>query len=214
VQPHSGANANLAVYGAVLNPGDTLLSMKLSHGGHLSHGDPASITGRVYRFSHYGVNPETERLDYDVIRDMARKLRPRMLVAGASSYPRLIEYDTLRAIAEEVSAYLLVDMAHRGLVAARVIEPRPHPLVTFSPTRRMPARRNDPGESGSPRRSTRSIFPGTGHPDALCGRQGGVPPGRHGRLSRHPGTHTENRGPFRRVEHLGLPARDRRDRQP
>src|SRR5512136_1686612 len=117
VQPHSGVNANLAVYGAVMNPGDRILSMKLSHGGHLSHGDAASLTGRVFQPSHYGVNPDTERLDYDVIRDMALEIRPKMLVAGASSYPRLIDYPILRSIADEVSAYFLVDMAHiAGLV--------------------------------------------------------------------------------------------------
>lgn len=119
VQLHSGVNANLAVYGAVLNPGDKILSMKLSHGGHLSHGDAASITGRIFSASHYGLDPKTERLDYNAIRDFALEVRPRMLVAGASSYPRLIDYKTLRSIADEVSAYLLVDMAHiAGLVAA------------------------------------------------------------------------------------------------
>ena len=166
VQPHSGVNANLAVYGAVLNPGDTMLSMKLSHGGHLSHGDPASITGRVYRFSHYGVNPETERLDYDVIRDMARTLRPRMIVAGASSYPRLIEYETLRAIADEVSAFLLVDMAHiAGLVAARVIpNPVPHAhFVTFTTYKTLMGPHGGMilCESDFAKKIDRSIFPGT-----------------------------------------------------
>ena len=140
VQPHSGVNANLAVYAAVLEPGDTVLSMKLSHGGHLSHGDPASVTGRVYRFFHYGVDPQTELLDYDEVRALARQHRPRMIVAGASSYPRLLDYAALRAIADEVSAYLLVDMAHiAGLVAARVIpSPVPHAdFVTFTTYKTM-----------------------------------------------------------------------------
>jgi glycine hydroxymethyltransferase len=135
VQPHSGVNANLAVYGAVLNPGDRIVSMKLSHGGHLSHGDAASITGRIFQPAHYGVDRNTERLDYDAVRDLVRAVRPRMLVAGASSYPRLIDYRTLRAIADEASAYLLVDMAHiAGLVAAGVIpSPVPHAhFVTFT----------------------------------------------------------------------------------
>jgi len=135
VQPHSGVNANLAVYGAVLNPDDKILSMKLSHGGHLSHGDAASITGRIFQATHYGVDPKTERLDYDAIRGLALEIRPRMLVAGASSYPRRIDYQALRAIADEVSAYLLVDMAHiAGLVAAQVIpSPVPHAhFVTFT----------------------------------------------------------------------------------
>ena len=135
VQPHSGVNANLAVYGAMMTPGDRILSMELSHGGHLSHGDAASITGRIYRATHYGVNRETERLDYDAIRDLALEVRPKMLVAGASSYPRLIDYPTLRSIADEVSAFLLADMAHiAGLVAAKVIpSPVPHAhFVTFT----------------------------------------------------------------------------------
>jgi glycine hydroxymethyltransferase len=102
VQPHSGVNANLAVYGATLKPGGALLSMKLSHGGHLSHGDAASLTGRIYQSFHYSVNPDTERLDYDQIRDLAKTHRPAVLVAGASSYPRLIDYAALRSITDEV----------------------------------------------------------------------------------------------------------------
>jgi glycine hydroxymethyltransferase len=166
VQPHSGVNANLAVYGAVMNPGEKILSMKLSHGGHLSHGDAASITGRIFQPAHYGVDPGTERLDYDAIRDLALEVRPRMLVAGASSYPRLIDYKALRAIAEEVSAYLLVDMAHiAGLVAARVIpSPVPHAhFVTFTTYKTLM------GPHGGmilcaadfAKRIDRSIFPGT-----------------------------------------------------
>lgn len=140
VQPHSGVNANLAVYAAMLAPGDRVLSMKLSHGGHLSHGDPASITGRVYRFEHYGVHPDSEVLDYDQIRDLALRHRPRMIIAGGSSYPRLIEYAVLRRIADEVGAFLLVDMAHiAGLVAAGVIpSPVPHAdFVTFTTYKTM-----------------------------------------------------------------------------
>jgi glycine hydroxymethyltransferase len=166
VQPHSGVNANLAVYGAVMTPGDKILSMKLSHGGHLSHGDAASITGRIFQPAHYGVHPGTERLDYDAIRDLALEIRPRMLVAGASSYPRLIDYKALRAIAEEVSAYLLVDMAHiAGLVAARVIpSPVPHAhFVTFTTYKTLM------GPHGGmilcaadfAKKIDRSIFPGT-----------------------------------------------------
>jgi glycine hydroxymethyltransferase len=140
--------------------------MKLSHGGHLSHGDAASITGRIFKASHYGVHPETERLDYDAIRDMALEIRPRMLVAGASSYPRLIDYRILRSIADEVSAYLLVDMAHiAGLVAAKVIpSPVPHAhFVTFTTYKTLM------GPHGGvilcaadfAKKIDRSIFPGT-----------------------------------------------------
>lgn len=131
VQPHSGVSANLAVYFSVLNVGDRILSMKLAHGGHLSHGDPASMTGKCFQFEHYGVHRETESIDYDQVRDMARQFRPKMIVAGASSYARLIDYPALARIAEEVSAYLMVDMAHiAGLVGAGVI-PSPVPFSDF-----------------------------------------------------------------------------------
>jgi glycine hydroxymethyltransferase len=135
VQPHSGVSANLAVYFSVLNTGDTILSMKLSHGGHLSHGDPSSITSRCFNFRHYGVDPQTERIDYDTVQEFADNCKPAMIVAGASSYSRLIDYEKLAAIANNVSAYLIVDMAHiAGLVAAGVIPgPIPHAdFVTFT----------------------------------------------------------------------------------
>jgi len=122
VQPHSGTSANLAVYFSVLDVGDKILAMSLPHGGHLSHGHRASITSKCFDFSHYRVNPETELIDYEQIRDMAHAVKPRMIVAGASSYPRLIDYERIAGIAAEVSAMLLVDMAHlAGLVAAKVI---------------------------------------------------------------------------------------------
>ncbi|MEJ7748833.1 MAG: serine hydroxymethyltransferase [Candidatus Limnocylindrales bacterium] len=131
VQVHSGASANLAVYQAVLTTGDVLLSMELSHGGHLSHGAAASITGRIYSAVHYGVRRDTEMIDYDEVRDLALAHRPRMIVAGGSSYPRLIDYPTMRAIADEVGAYLHVDMSHiAGLVAADAI-PSPVPGADF-----------------------------------------------------------------------------------
>jgi len=131
VQPHSGTSANLAVYFAVLKPGDRILSMRLSHGGHLSHGDTASITSKCFRFAHYGLDPDTEQLDYDAIAKQAADFTPRMIVAGASAYARLIDYRRLAGIARNVSAYLLVDMAHiAGLVAAGVI-PSPVPVSDF-----------------------------------------------------------------------------------
>ena len=135
VQPHSGVSANLAVYFSVLNVGDRILSMKLSHGGHLSHGDAASMTSRCFDFQHYGLNLETEQIDYDEIENLAKRFRPRLIVAGASSYPRLIDYEKMAEIARSVSAVLLVDMAHiAGLVAAKVIpSPVPHAdFVTFT----------------------------------------------------------------------------------
>ena len=129
VQPHSGTSANLAVYFAVLQRGDPILSMGLPQGGHLSHGHRASITGKCFSFSHYGVDPDTEKIDYDRVHEQALKVRPRMIVAGASSYPRLIDYAKMAAIAADVSAMLLVDMAHiAGLVAAG-LHPSPVPYA-------------------------------------------------------------------------------------
>jgi len=131
VQPHSGTSANLAVYFSVLKVGDPVLSMSLPHGGHLSHGHSASITSKCFDFSHYRVNPETQLIDYDQIRDMAHCLKPRMIVAGASSYPRRIDYEKISVIAKEVSAFFLTDMAHlAGLVAANLL-PSPVPYADF-----------------------------------------------------------------------------------
>ena len=135
VQPHSGVNANMAVYFAVLNVGDPILSMKLDHGGHISHGAKMSLTGHCYQFTHYGVSRETELIDYDEVRALAKAHQPKMIVGGASSYPRLIDFAALRTIADEVGAYLLIDMAHiAGLVAAGVISsPVPYAdFVTFT----------------------------------------------------------------------------------
>ena len=119
VQPHSGAQANTAVYFALLEPGDTVMGMSLSHGGHLTHGSPVNLSGKYFHFVPYGLNPETERLDYDNIRDLAQQCKPKMIVAGASAYPRKIDFAALREIADSVGAMLMVDMAHiAGLVAA------------------------------------------------------------------------------------------------
>jgi glycine hydroxymethyltransferase len=128
VQPHSGTSANLAVYLAALKPGDTVLAMSLSEGGHLSHGHPLNFSGQVYRFYHYGVDRHTEVIDYDQVEMLALRHRPRLIVAGSSAYPRLIDWQHLRSIADRVSAHLMVDMAHiSGLVAAGVIpSPVPH----------------------------------------------------------------------------------------
>lgn len=165
VQPHSGVSANLAVYFAVLNPGDRILAMKLSHGGHLSHGDLASMTSRCFQFRHYGVHPETEMIDYDAIKAMAMAFNPIMIVAGASSYPRLINYERMAAIARDVDAYLLVDMAHiAGLVAARVIpSPIPHSdFVTFTTYKTLMGGRGGVilCKGDYARKIDRSIFPG------------------------------------------------------
>ena len=125
MQPHSGASANMAAYYAVLEPGDTVLGMRLDHGGHLTHGSPVNFSGRYYHFVAYGVRREDERIDFDEVRDLAREHRPKLIVAGATAYPREIDSRAFREIADEVGALLMVDMAHiAGLVAGR---PAPEP---------------------------------------------------------------------------------------
>ncbi len=129
VQPHSGANANLAVFFALLKPGDTVLSMNLSEGGHLSHGSPVNISGNYFNIVPYGVDPTSHRIDYDEVLRLAKECRPKLILAGASAYPRIIDFAKFREIADEVGAYLLVDMAHiAGLVAAGV-HPSPVPYA-------------------------------------------------------------------------------------
>ncbi|WP_422879655.1 serine hydroxymethyltransferase [Neomoorella thermoacetica] len=134
VQPHSGSQANTAVYLAVLNPGDKALGMNLAHGGHLTHGSPVSLSGKYYNFCFYGVDAKTGRIDYDAVARIAREERPRLIVAGASAYPRVIDFARFREIADEVGALLMVDMAHiAGLVAAG-IHPNPVPYAHFVTT--------------------------------------------------------------------------------
>jgi glycine hydroxymethyltransferase len=131
VQPHSGAQANMAVFMAHLQPGDTVLGMSLAHGGHLTHGTKVSFSGKLYNAVAYGVNKETELIDFDEVRAAAREHRPKMLIAGASAYPRTMEYGPFREIADEVGATLMVDMAHiAGLVAAG-LHPSPVPHADF-----------------------------------------------------------------------------------
>ena len=131
VQPHSGAQANMAVYFAMLQPGDTVMGMSLSNGGHLTHGSPVNMSGAYFNFVPYGVNRETEQIDYEEVRRLALECRPKLIVAGASAYPRVIAFDKLREIADEVNALLMVDMAHiAGLVAAGE-HPNPVPYADF-----------------------------------------------------------------------------------
>ena len=128
VQPHSGAQANFAVFLALLQPGDTILGMDLSHGGHLTHGSPVNVSGKWFKAVHYGVDPETQQLNFDTIRQLALEHKPKLIVCGYSAYPRTIDFEGFRAIADEVGAYLLADMAHiAGLVAAGV-HPNPVPV--------------------------------------------------------------------------------------
>jgi glycine hydroxymethyltransferase len=131
VQPHSGVNANSAVYLAALQPGATVLGLSLRHGGHLSHGYELSLSGQFYRFRHYAVDRETEQIDYESVRELARRERPRMIVAGGSAYPRAIDFAPLREICDEVGAVLLVDQAHFGGLVAAGLHPDPVPLAEF-----------------------------------------------------------------------------------
>jgi glycine hydroxymethyltransferase len=129
VQPHSGAQANMAVYFALVNPGDPILGMNLAHGGHLTHGSPVNMSGKYYQFSPYGVTKEEETIDYEAVRRIALETRPKLIVAGASAYPRTIDFERLGAIAKEAGALFMVDMAHiAGLVAAGV-HPSPVPYA-------------------------------------------------------------------------------------
>lgn len=134
VQPHSGANANTAVYFAMLNPGDTILGMNLSHGGHLTHGSPVNISGKYFNIVPYGVSEKSETIDYDALEKLAAENKPKMIVAGASAYPRIIDFPRLREIADKAGAYLMVDIAHiAGLVAAG-LHPSPVPYADFVTT--------------------------------------------------------------------------------
>ena len=134
VQPHSGAQANMAVFFAVLNPGDTVLSMNLAHGGHLSHGSPVNISGKYFNIVPYGVSEADGKIDYDVVRSLAIEHKPKLILAGASAYSRVIDFEKFAEIAKEVGAYFMVDMAHiAGLVAAG-LHPNPVPYADFVTT--------------------------------------------------------------------------------
>jgi glycine hydroxymethyltransferase len=127
VQPHSGSQANAAAYLALLKPGDTVLAMSLAHGGHLTHGSPASFSGKLYKFVHYGVNRETELLDYEEMERLAKEHRPKLIVAGASSYPRSMDFERIRRLADEIGAKVMVDIAHPAGLIAVGIHPTPVP---------------------------------------------------------------------------------------
>lgn len=165
VQPHSGAQANMAVYFTVLEQGDTVLGMNLSHGGHLTHGSPVNFSGIQYHFVEYGVDQETQTIDYDVVLEKAREHKPKMIVAGASAYPRAIDFKRFREIADEVGAYLMVDMAHiAGLVAAGLHQ-NPVPYADFVTTTTHKTLRGPRGgmilcKEEFAKRIDKSIFPG------------------------------------------------------
>lgn len=166
VQPHSGAQANTAVYFAMLQPGDTVMGMKLDEGGHLTHGSPVNISGKYFNFVPYGVDPETHRIDYDKVLEIAKEVKPKMIVCGASAYPRIIDFKRFREIADEVGAYLMVDMAHiAGLVAAGV-HPSPVPYAHFTTTTTHKTLRGPRGglilcSEEHSKQINKAIFPGT-----------------------------------------------------
>lgn len=134
VQPHSGSQANMAVYFTILTPGDTYLGMNLSHGGHLSMGSPVNFSGKIYNVIPYGVRQDNHRIDYDQVRDLAKKHRPKLIIAGASAYPRIIDYKLFREIADEVDAYFMADMAHIAGLIAVGLHPSPVPYADFVTT--------------------------------------------------------------------------------
>ena len=166
VQPHSGANANLAAFFALLKPGDTVLGMSLAHGGHLSHGSPVNISGKYFHVVSYGVDAKTGRIDYDEMRKTALACKPKMIIAGASAYPRVIDFAKCREIADEVGAYLMVDMAHiAGLVAAGV-HPSPVPYADVVTTTTHKTLRGPRGgmilcKEALAKQIDKAIFPGT-----------------------------------------------------
>jgi glycine hydroxymethyltransferase len=166
VQPHSGAQANMAVYFAVLEPGDTIMGMNLAHGGHLTHGSPVNISGKYFKIVPYGVDANTGYIDYDEVRRLAREFKPKLIVAGASAYPRVIDFEKFREIADEVGAYLMVDMAHiAGLVAAG-LHPSPVPYADFVTTTTHKTLRGPRGgmilcKEKYAKMIDKAIFPGT-----------------------------------------------------
>ncbi|RYL95122.1 serine hydroxymethyltransferase [Sporolactobacillus sp. THM7-4] len=165
VQPHSGAQANMAVYETILEPGDTVLGMRLAHGGHLTHGSPVNFSGHLYHFVDYGVTKDTQRIDFDEVRSQALKYKPKLIVAGASAYPRIIDFKKFREIADEIGAYLMVDMAHiAGLVAAG-LHPSPIPYCDFVTTTTHKTLRGPRGgmifcKEKFARKLDKAIFPG------------------------------------------------------
>lgn len=166
VQPHCGANANLAVFFALLNPGDTVLSMSLAHGGHLSHGSPVNISGKYFNIVPYGVSDETQTIDYDEVEKLALECKPKLILAGASAYPRVIDFKRFREIADKVGAYFMVDMAHiAGLVAAGV-HPSPIPYADVVTTTTHKTLRGPRGglilcKEEYAKAIDKAIFPGT-----------------------------------------------------
>lgn len=165
VQPHSGAQANMAVYFTVLEPGDTVLGMNLNHGGHLTHGSPVNFSGTLYNFVDYGVDKETEQLDYASVLEKAMEVKPKLIVAGASAYSRIIDFSKFREIADAVGAYLMVDMAHIAGLVATGLHPNPVPYADFVTTTTHKTLRGPRGgmilcKEEYAKKIDKSVFPG------------------------------------------------------
>jgi glycine hydroxymethyltransferase len=167
VQPHSGAQANFAVFLSLLEPGDTIMGMDLSHGGHLTHGSPVNVSGKWFKVCHYGVSQETERLDYGQIRELALQHRPKLLICGYSAYPRVIEFDQFRAIADEIGAYLMADIAHIAGLVATGHHPSPIPFCDVVTTTTHKTLRGPRGglimtrDAELGKKFDKAVFPGT-----------------------------------------------------
>ncbi len=166
VQPHSGSNANFGVYFAILKPGDKILGMDLSHGGHLTHGSPVNMSGSYFNVVFYGVNKETETIDYDQVREIAKRERPKLIIAGASAYPRIIDFKVFREIADETGAYFMVDMAHIAGIVAAGLHPNPVDYADFVTTTTHKTLRGPRGgmilcRKEFAQKIDKAIFPGT-----------------------------------------------------
>lgn len=167
VQPHSGAQANFAVFLALLNPSDTILGMDLSHGGHLTHGSPVNVSGKWFKVVQYGVSPDTEQLDFDQIRALALEHKPKLIICGYSAYPRVIPFEKFRAIADEVGAYLLADMAHIAGLVASGHHPNPVPICDVVTTTTHKTLRGPRGgliltkDAELGKKFDKAVFPGT-----------------------------------------------------
>jgi glycine hydroxymethyltransferase len=167
VQPHSGAQANFAVFLSLLEPGDKIMGMDLSHGGHLTHGSPVNVSGKWFQTCHYGVSQTTERLDYEQIRELALKERPKMIICGYSAYPRVIEFEKFRAIADEIGAYLLADIAHIAGLVATGHHPSPIPYCDVVTTTTHKTLRGPRGglimtrDAELGKKFDKAVFPGT-----------------------------------------------------
>ncbi|WP_017653894.1 serine hydroxymethyltransferase [Fortiea contorta] len=167
VQPHSGAQANFAVFLTLLEPGDKIMGMDLSHGGHLTHGSPVNVSGKWFQVRHYGVSQETEQLDYDQIRELALRERPKLLICGYSAYPRVIDFAKFRSIADEIGAYLLADIAHIAGLVATGLHPNPIPhchVVTTTTHKTLRGPRGGlilTGDGELGKKLDKSVFPGT-----------------------------------------------------